>query len=554
MGDLTQVVENTIAADSGVYPLSARLYPNIQSYPGQLLYVPPRLSARQETNMSRADAVRATRHVERTNEHIRGGIDRNVEMVVGARLIVHPTPDWDLLGIKDWKTKKPFAQACQRAFNSWAYDNRNLCDAEGDLNFGGLMNLAYRNVRAPDGETHGIIHFDEARRTEYNTAWGTFIQVVDPDRVDTPPEHAGDPNVVMGRKLDRHGRRLGTYFKKKHPSEGWDGTSVDFEFVPRETWWGRPMSWHWFFKTRGGQPRGITALVTVLKPAIKIDSLDDSHIGAAALAAVMASYIKTTATPETVAEMLAPMGTGRSVTDMKLDHYEKSKIQIGGQRLPVLAPNDELKMESVQRSLADPTAFRNGFLRQFALALGVSFEQISNNFSDANYSAARAALLEVWRGVISARTLFTSHVASLVYSAVIEEAIEIGAVQLPPGAPPFQENRAAYTACTWTGPGMGWIDPLKEANAMLVRLQAKTSTRQKEAAANGDDYLEIFDQIEQEEIEAEERNFSLEVNQSAAALPPDGGPEEATPKKKNKSGKVQGDGDGDGVANEAEEA
>lgn len=551
MGDLTPALENTLAAGSGVFSLSARLYPNLESFPGQLLTTPPRLSASQENRMSRKDAVRATRHVERTNEHIRGGIDRKVDMTVGARLLVHATPDWDTLGISDWTTKKPFAQACQRAFNNWAYDSRNLCDAEGDLNFGGLMWLAFRNVIGPDGETDGIIHYDRDRRAEYRTPWATFIQVLDPDRIDTPPEQVGDPKVVMGRRLDKHGRRLGFYVAKDHPAEGWDGAGPQYTFVPRETWWGRAMSWQWFFKTRGGQPRGLTTLVTVLKPAIKIDKLDDAHIGSAALAALLATYIKTTASPETVGEMLAPQADGQSVTDARLDFYDKSKIRIGEQRLPVLAPNDEIVMESVQRSLADPTSFRNGFLRQFSLALGISFEQLSNNFSDANYSAARAALLEVWRGVMSQRHMFVSHVASLIYAAVIEEAIEIGAVKLPPGAPPFQENRAAYTACQWTGPGMGWIDPLKEANAMLVRLQSKTSTRQKEAAANGDDYLEIFDQIEQEEIEAEDRGFDLEVKPSAAALPADGGPEE-TPAKK-KAGKVQGDGDGDGVPNEAQQ-
>lgn len=550
--NLAPVLEATLESQ-GPYSLAARLFPNLESYPGQLRWTPPRLSAKQENKISRKDAVRAIRQVERTNEHIRGGIDRNVDMVVGAKLIVNPTPDWETLGIQDTEVRKEFVKACRRAFTNWGYDSRNLCDAEGDLNFGGLMWLSYRNVRGPDAETFGIIHYDRKRRAKYATPWATFVQVLDPDRIDTPPEYVSDNMVDQGIRRDEHGRRLGFYCQKQHPAEGWSGTDEQFKFIPRETWWGRAMSWHWFQKTRGSQPRGLSSLITILKSAIKLNAVDDNHIGAAALAALLAISIQTEATPELAAEMMAPAAAGPSLFDNKVDYYGRAKIKIGEQRVPVLPPGDKINMESVQRSIADPTSFRNNFLRQFALALNISFEQLSNNFSDANYSSARAALLEVWRTVTSLRTMFTSHVASLIYGSVIEEAIEIGAVVLPPGAPPFQENRAAYTSCSWTGPGMGWIDPLKEANAMLVRLQSKTSTREKEIAANGDDWIDIFDQIELEEHEAAERNFSLEVKPSAAALPADGGPEDASSKDKKRKN-APGDGDGDGIPNETQEA
>src|SRR3546814_2700380 len=59
-------------------------------------------------------------------------------------------------------------------------------------------------------------------------------------------------------------------------------------------------------------------------------------------------------------------------------------------------------------------------------SIGISFEQLAKNFSDANYSAARAALLDVWQGIMRLRFWFGQHVLSLIYGAVIEEAWEIG--------------------------------------------------------------------------------------------------------------------------------
>lgn len=550
--DLTPTLEASLA-DRGVYSMSARLFRNIESYPGQVMVTPPKLSAKQEGKMSRGDAVRGARHVERTSAHIRGGIDRSADLVIGARLIVRPTPDWETLGIKDWETKKPFAQACARAFNHWAYDSRNLCDAEGHHNFAGLMWLSFRNLKGPDGESAGIIHFDEDRRKDYATPWGTFVTVLDPDRIETPPEEVLRDDVYEGLHLDRHGRRLGMWVRKGHPAEGWQGAEPQHAYVPRETWWGRALSWHWFNKQRGGQQRGLTPLITILRRSTMLDQFDDAQLGAAVIAAVLQTFIKTTASPETMAEQLAPAGEGKSVLDYKLDYYEKSKIRMGSQRIPLLAPNDEIMMASVARAIADPSAIRTGYMREFGMALGLGQGQIANSFADFNYASMRAELMEVFRGVLRERRQYTGQTATPIYAAVIEEAVAIGAVQLPPGAPPFQENRAAYTACEWTGPGMGSIDPLKEANAMLVRLQSKTSNRQLEAAANGDDYIEIFDQIEQEEAEAEERNFSLEVKPSAGqaqAEPEDGGESGGG---KKKSGKAKGDGDGDGLTNEAEQ-
>src|SRR3546814_10467655 len=61
-------------------------------------------------------------------------------------------------------------------------------------------------------------------------------------------------------------------------------------------------------------------------------------------------------------------------------------------------------------------------LRGFASSIGISFEQLAKNFSDANYSAARAALLDVWQGIMRLRFWFGQHVLSLIYGAVIEEA------------------------------------------------------------------------------------------------------------------------------------
>src|SRR3546814_6364666 len=73
-------------------------------------------------------------------------------MVVGSRLTVRATPDFEKLGITDKEQQKKIKKALEREFRDWAYDSRLLQDAEGHYDFGGMAWLMFRNLTGPDGE------------------------------------------------------------------------------------------------------------------------------------------------------------------------------------------------------------------------------------------------------------------------------------------------------------------------------------------------------------------------------------------------------------------
>lgn len=542
----------------------ATLHRNLESFPGQLFTTPPLMSARNEGKRARKEIVRAARDVERYSEHIRGGLDRKADMVVGSRLMVRATPDFDTLGITGKEARATIKKALEREFKNWAYDNRLLQDAEGHYDFGGLAWLMFRNITGPDGECAGIIHYRQDRADAYKHRWATFIEVYDPDRIETPAEHAANPRVRDGHVFDQWGRRVGTYVRRSHPSDAMHAyNDMDFELVPRETPEGRPHGFHWFVKTRAGQIRGLSTLVTILKQANMLDKFDDAYLGAATINQVLATYIESPASPEAVAQALAPRPGAEeqwTLFENKLGYYDKVKMRVGGARIPVMPPGDRIKMEAVNRAIQDPTYFRNGFLRGFASSIGVSFEQLSKNFSDANYSAARAALLDVWQEIVRLRFWFGQHVLSLIYGAVVEEALvkgRIDGVDEYLATHPFDEYRTAWVACLWTGPGFPQIDPEKEAKASKMLLEMKIESREEVIAQRGRDIEDVFDEIANEREMAEERDFLLDPlapgtpgapgAEEEATIDPDGG---SSKKTKPKSGKPQRDGDGDGVVDE----
>ncbi len=170
--------------------------------------------------------------------------------------------------------------------------------------------------------------------------------------------------------------------------------------------------------------------------------------------------------------------------------------------------------------------FQHAFLRNVAAATGQSAEQVSWDYSQTNYSSARAAMLEAWRTLTRQRDDFASGFANPIYGAFLEEAIEDGRVELPAGAPDWLEMRAAYMRCRWIGPARGWVDPVAERQGAVLGLDAGFGTLEQECAEQGLDYEEVLDQRQVEVAMMKERGLPLPqwavgAPTNAAASPPE---------------------------------
>lgn len=133
-------------------------------------------------------------------------------------------------------------------------------------------------------------------------------------------------------------------------------------------------------------------------------------------------------------------------------------------------------------------------LRHISAAMNIPYELLCKDFTETNYSSARAALLEAWRFFLGRRKWMAEHWAGQVYSLWLEEAISKGLVE----APGFYENYAFYTRSRWIGPGRGWIDPTKEAQAAMLRMNGGISTLEMECAEQGLDWQDVLEQRSRE--------------------------------------------------------
>jgi len=240
----------------------------------------------------------------------------------------------------------------------------------------------------------------------------------------------------------------------------------------------------------------------VLKSLRGLNRFKDMTLEAVTLNAMLVAFAKSSGGPQAVSEHftaddLLEFEEGRQ------ESYEDSPVTIGGARIPVLPLGDEIQMQTASRDTGGFDPFVRSILRLIAAALGLTYEELSMDFSQTNYSSARAALAIAWDELLTFRSLIADQIANPFFVAWLEEAFDIGAIVPPPGAPDFYDAMDAYSECLWIAPGKGVIDPTKEIDAAAARIEANLSTLERECAEDGEDWNDVLAQraIEKAEME-----------------------------------------------------
>ena len=134
--------------------------------------------------------------------------------------------------------------------------------------------------------------------------------------------------------------------------------------------------------------------------------------------------------------------------------------------------------------------FVRAALRDVAAAFGVSYESLSRDYSQSNYSSSRLALLDDRDGWRVLQQWFIRAVRERLHDTWLQTALMARAI---PGLTIEQYllDRAKFGAVKWKPRGWSWVDPTKEVNAYKEAERAGYITKgQIIAATGGGDDLE----------------------------------------------------------------
>jgi len=298
-------------------------------------------------------------------------------------------------------------------------------------------------------------------------------RIVDEFTSPVPPGPASPGAMVkMGVEVDRYGRPRAYWIRRRHPGElrFIAGETDKVERVPAD------QIMHLRLVDRWPQTRGEPWLHAVARKLNDMDGYSEAEIIAARGAA---SYVFTIETPDDNSPLSGQEASG---ADAGAAVSKELVVEPGmGVRM---APGEEWKTHAPNRPNTALDPFMRYMIREFAAGVNVSYESVSRDYSQSNYSSSRLALLDdrdVWKMLQQwwIRSFREPIHKEWLRTAVLSEAIagvRIGEYAVDP---------KKFEAVLFKPRGWGWIDPTKEVEAYKEAVKAGFTTVSDVIAATG---------------------------------------------------------------------
>lgn len=435
----------------------------------------------------------------RNDAYVMGGLNVRRDSIVGAQYVLNAQPDYRVLGA-DESWAEEFQQVVESKFSLWSESQNHWPDAARQNTFTGLIRLAIAQ-HTLCGEALGT--FEWMRSASSYRPFKTAIQMVDPYRLSNPRGASDTKFLRKGVEQDRYGAPLAYHIRSGFQNDPYmDPEMYSWRRVDARKPWGRLQVIHVFEQSRPNQSRGVSDMVSALKEMRMTKKFRDVTLQSAVLQATYAASIESDLPSDLIWEQMGQGGGSPALESFlgQLAEYAggAKALQIDGVKIPHLFPGTKLNFQSADAPSGVGEKFEQSLLRYLSRALGLSYEQLSGDYSQSNYSSARASMIETWKGMQSIKKMVADRFANAIYSAWLEEAIALGEVPMPPGMAPeaFYDglNREALCRAEWIGASRGQIDELKETEAAVMRIEKGLSTYEDEIARTGKDFRRVFAQ------------------------------------------------------------
>jgi len=383
------------------------------------------------------------RDLVRNNAYAESALATIVDHTVGWGIVAKPMP------------------ASARALETWqAWADSTACDADGRHDFAGLQKLVMRTVV----EAGEVLVRRRFRLPEDNLPLPLQLQVLEPDYLDTSKHGITLPNggrIVYGVEFDPIGRRAAYWLFPEHPgNSAWP--TAQSQRIPADG------VLHVFKPTRPGAARGASWFAPVLLRFKDFDEYEDATLLKQKIAACLAVITSD------VDGSAAALGTADDTSSPGIDALEPGAILniAPGRNVEVVQPP----------SVSEYDKYTTVNLRAIATGMHVTYEDLTGDFSQVNFSSARMARLKHWARVEDWRwRMLVPQFCAPVWGWASQAAL----VASRPFAPDVR----------WSAPPMPMIEPDKEGLAYMRNVRAGIQSLPDAIRERGYDPDELFAEI-----------------------------------------------------------
>lgn len=378
-----------------------------------------------------------SRDLLRNNAWARRAVQAIVNNTVGWGIVPKP------IGVDDAVTK-----AALERWYAWA--NTTQCDYDGRLTFSGLQALALRTI-VQSGE---VLVVKEVASAADGLAIPIRLRVLEPDYLDITRdgvvnEETGN-QLVQGIELDAKGRRVAYWLFDQHPGSNRlpTGARSGSSYVSRRV----PAAdvLHAYVVERPEQMRGVPWLTAAIAKLNDYDDYEDAVLTQQKVAACFAAFV------QDLDGAATPLGQEST------ERENEEELQSG--HISYLPPGKTVTF-ATPPSLADSGGnFAAGNLRRIAVALGVTYEDLTGDYSQVNFSSARMGRLAHWANVEDWRwNMLVPQICDGVWAWAMGLAAAL-------------EEWPAVPRAEWSAPPPPMLEPEKEGLSYARLLRAGTVT------------------------------------------------------------------------------
>lgn len=234
---------------------------------------------------------------------------------------------------------------------------------------------------------------------------------------------------------------------------------------------------HIYWPERPDQTVGIPWLTCVMRTLRDLGKYREAEIIAARVSACKGFAI-TPVTPE-----------GYNGPEDKDGNIDQSMEP--GQGL-MLNPGDTLTEIDPTHPNSAFGSFSKDMLRAIAAGLGVNYNSLANDLESVNYSSMRAGKLEEVEEYKAIQSWLIESLHQPIFEAWLESSLLAGALKMPNGsALPFYKLEK-FSAVEWKPRRWPWVDPLKDLQAAVLKVEKGFGSRRAIISEMGEDIETVF--------------------------------------------------------------
>lgn len=260
-----------------------------------------------------------------------------------------------------------------KAFNSSFEEWQEICDAEGVLNFGAHQALSVRSM-VEGGED--VTRFIDLSISEANGTVPFRLLGLEGDCIDSSRDRIDGSGSRLGVELGDWGRRLGLWLHREHPGDAYASPVGGSSLVEWDD------LCHIYRPLRRGQIRGLSWFAPLLLSANEIQDLMEAAIVQARTQASFAGFMKR-------------QPGGMAVLGGEKDDKGKSITRIEPGMIVDIGESDITFANPSSQSAFAETYIAG--MQAMAAGAGLTYDQLTGDLRQSNYSSLRAGKIEFRR-------------------------------------------------------------------------------------------------------------------------------------------------------------